>query len=95
MTDLKIPEIDSFTQQAKVHYQVRDGLNELISDFDRHHQIILSQLDSSQVEHYLTWWQNFKAYLANQAVLHDQLGQHLTTAGQNYYKLDQDITKAM
>jgi hypothetical protein len=95
MTDIKVPEIDYFTQQSQMHYQVRDGLNELISDFTRHHETILSQLDSSQVEHYSTWWQDLKTSLSNQATLHDQLGKHLITAGQNYQTFDQDLAKSM
>jgi hypothetical protein len=95
MTIIKVPASDHFSQQAQLHYQVRDGINDLIDDFSRHHDTILSQLDSSQVEHYRTWWQNLKTYLSNQATLHDQLGQHLITAGEHYHTLDQNITTAM
>jgi uncharacterized protein YukE len=95
MESIKVPEANQFNQQAQLHYQVRDGLNQLISDFTHHHDTILSQLDSSQVEHYSTWWQNLKTYLSNQAYLHDQLGKNLITAGENYQTVDQNIAKSM
>lgn len=95
MASLTVPEVDHFNQHAQLHYQVRDGINEFITDFDSHHETILSQLDSSQVEYYRTWWQNLKTYLSNQATLHDQLGKHLIAAGANYYTLDQNIATSM
>jgi hypothetical protein len=91
MEDLIVPQDDNFSRQAKVHHQIRDSLNEIVSSFDVHHDTILNQLDSSQIGHYSDWWQIVKTYLLNQADLHDQLGKHLITAQGNYQTADLDI----
>lgn len=94
MEDFIVPEADQFSTQANIHHQVRDSLKEIVSSFDVHHNTIFTLLNSSQTEHYGSWWQTLKTYLLNQADLHDQLGKNLLTAGGNYHTTDQNVAKS-
>ncbi|GCE12530.1 hypothetical protein [Tengunoibacter tsumagoiensis] len=96
MTDkLVAPETDHFSDQAKIHHQIRDKLREAVSSFDTHHDTITGQLESSQTEHYSDWWRLLKNYMLDQADLHEQLGNNLITAGNNYYTSDQNVANKM
>ncbi len=92
---LVVPSKEQFSEQAKMHVNVSDKLKEMVSSFEHHHETILSHLDSSQVAYYREWWKELKGQFLKQADLHEQLGKHLITAGDNYHDADQDIAQSL
>jgi hypothetical protein len=96
MTDkVVVPGQSAFDEQAKLHYKIRDHMKEMASSFDHQHEAILDKLDKDYVEHYSQWWQNLRTRLLQHADMHDQLGQHLTTAGQVWHEADKDVAQGM
>jgi len=95
MEDLVVPQSDQFSLQTRLHYQIRDSLNEIVRNFEIHQDTILNQLDPSQSGPYHEWWQKLKSNLLHQANLHDQLGKYLTIAGEDYQTTDKNVATSM
>lgn len=93
MDGIKIPPLEEFMAQMQLHYQVRDGLHELVSDFETHQQEISAKLNTDQIGHYEQWWQNLRTCILQQATLHDQLGQSLKDAGYRYHDTDHQVAQ--
>jgi hypothetical protein len=95
VSDIVIPSKAEFEAQAKLHDLMRDSLQMIVNSFEPQQNRIVDHLDKDQVEYYKRWWQNTRGELLKQASIHDQLGQHLRTAKETYYSLEQHIVMSM
>ena len=92
MAKLVVPPEQRFAQQAQVHLAIQSALQDFITQFNVHHDEIISKLDPKQAAQFTQWWNNLSTCVSQHADLHGQLALHLNNAGQSYYQLEGDIT---
>ena len=86
-----ITSLDQFTEQARLHSQIRDHFQQIVSSFDTHYNEIVSTLTDSQITAYTQWWQTRRKELLAHADFHDQFAHHLATAKTSYETTDQIV----
>lgn len=86
-----ITSLDQFTEQARLHSQIRDHFHQTVSSFDTHYREIVSTLTGNQITAYTEWWQTRRNQLLAHADFHEQFAHHLQTARTAYETTDQTV----